>query len=94
MVAHSRTPLRLDRLRPLNLPRLVQVDLDNRTMPTVVSGAGPRNAVEAIGEIWRVDDEWWRDRIARRYIEVMLQGGGHVVLYEDLVTGDWWMQNM
>jgi hypothetical protein len=48
--------------------------------------------VEAVGEIWRVDDEWWRQPISRRYVEVMLEGGGHVVLFEDLTTNQWFMQ--
>ena len=49
-------------------------------------------SVAAILEIWRVEDEWWRQPISRRYVEVVLQGGRHVVLYEDLSTGDWFMQ--
>ncbi|MBI3082376.1 MAG: hypothetical protein HYY94_05630 [Gemmatimonadetes bacterium] len=51
-----------------------------------------RWAVEAVGEIWRVDDEWWRQPISRRYFDVVLEGGGHVVLFEDLTTTQWWMQ--
>lgn len=49
-------------------------------------------AVESVLEIWRVDDEWWREPISRRYVEVILKGGKHVVLYEDVNTGDWFMQ--
>jgi hypothetical protein len=48
--------------------------------------------VETILEIWLVDDEWWREPIARRYVEVILEGGKHVVLYEDLATSGWFMQ--
>jgi hypothetical protein len=48
--------------------------------------------VESILETWHVDDEWWREPISRRYVEVILEGGKHVVLYEDLTTGDWFMQ--
>jgi hypothetical protein len=48
--------------------------------------------VEEILEIWRIDDEWWRRPISRRYVEVVLEGGGHVVLFEDLETGDWFCQ--
>jgi len=49
-------------------------------------------AVETIIEIWHVDDEWWREPISRRCVEVILEGGKHVVLYEDLTTSDWFMQ--
>ena len=49
-------------------------------------------AVESILETWHVDDEWWREPISRRYVEVILEGGKHVVLYEDLNTNSWFMQ--
>ncbi len=48
--------------------------------------------VEAIIETWHVTDEWWRKPIERRYVEVILQGGKHVVLYEDLANKDWFVQ--
>ncbi len=84
------------------MPAPVTVELDGERTPVVVHqapgapgapgtpGAGKR--VEAIGESWRVEDEWWRQPIARRYVEVVLEGGGRVVLYEDLITGEWWVQ--
>jgi hypothetical protein len=50
--------------------------------------------VEAVGEIWRVDDEWWRQSITRRYVEVILEGGAHVVLFEDLASGTWFAQRI
>ncbi len=109
MVAPPRTPLRIDRLRALNVPRQVEVELDRHRQPKAVLGsyeqtqasaAGPpaptagrdRYEVEAIGEVWRVDDEWWRQPISRRYFDVVLQGGKHVVVFEDLTTNQWWMQ--
>jgi len=49
--------------------------------------------VETILESWRIDDEWWRQLISRRYFAVLLAGGGRVVLFEDLVTGEWFIQS-
>ncbi len=92
MVTNSRTPIRSHRLRPLNLPRSVGVELNEDDLPVAVTSDGKEKKVEEIGETWRIDDEWWRDPIARRYVEVMLVGGGHVVVYEDLVGGGWFMQ--
>ncbi len=108
MVAHPRAEVRADRLRPLNLPRSVKVELGGRGQPRMIIDAPPtspdspssrrgkegsgNSKVESIGETWRVDDEWWREPISRRYVEVVLEGGGHVVLYEDLTTGDWFIQ--
>ncbi|HYL55986.1 MAG TPA: hypothetical protein VEU73_10485 [Gemmatimonadales bacterium] len=48
--------------------------------------------VESIGENWRMDDEWWRQPIVRRYVEAVLEGGGRVLLFEDLITGEWFVQ--
>ncbi len=94
MVAHSRAPVRTDRLRILNAPEPVVVELVANEPRAVrrSKGNGGGRAVEGILEIWRIDDEWWRAPISRRYYELMLDGGKRVVLYEDLVTGEWWMQ--
>jgi hypothetical protein len=116
MVAPSRTPVRPDRLRALNLPSAVKVELNENGLPTAVvenpkdrvveeqrgrgaeTPADPpvrRSAerkIEEICEVWRIDDEWWRAPIVRRYVEVVLEGGSHVVLFENLTTGEWFMQ--
>ena len=105
MVPHSRTPVRAHRLRPLNAPRRVLVELSERSLPVAVldvptPGAGPgylgpaRREVETVGEIWRVDDEWWRAPISRRYVEVILKGGKHTVLYHDLAADEWFEQSI
>ncbi len=92
MVANTRTPIRSHRLRPLNLPRSIRVELNKENLPVTITFHDKGKKVEEIGETWRIDDEWWRDQIARRYVEVMLVGGGHVVVYEDLIIGGWFMQ--
>ena len=50
--------------------------------------------IATVGEVWRVDDEWWRVAIARRYVEVLLEGGKHVMLFEDLTTHEWFIQDI
>lgn len=95
MVTHSRTPLRVDRLRALNAPEAASVELDANGQPAAVRRSRNESggqAVENILDVWRIDDEWWRLRISRLYYDVILEGGGHVVLFKDLVTGDWFAQ--
>lgn len=92
MVAHSRTSLRADRLRSLNAPQPATVELDANGQPRAVrrsKNTGGGQAVEAVLESWRIDDEWWRQPISRRYYEVVLDGGKRVVVFEDLLTGAW-----
>jgi hypothetical protein len=62
-------------------------------LPSMVEFDGKKRAVEGIVEVWRVDDEWWRDYICRRYVDVSLEGGGHVILFQDLVSGEWFVQD-
>ncbi len=118
MVTSSRAPVRADRLRALNVPVRVEVELDAAGMPVAVrekvdgssrdsAGSGDRRTkgarecitlmddarrVEEILEIWRIDDEWWRKPVSRRYVDVAMEGGGHMVLFENLMTNEWFMQ--
>jgi len=88
MVAPARAPLRTDRLRAVNVPQPVAVECDANLRPATVAGC----MVETILESWRIDDEWWRQSIARCYHAVILDGGKRVVLFEDIVTGEWFAQ--
>jgi len=93
MVPSARTPLRTDRLRAVNEPRTVTVELNESGRMTVGRPDGQTiGHVEAILESWRIDDEWWRQQIARAYMEVMLEGGKRMVLFQDLITGQWFAQ--
>lgn len=93
MVAPARAPLRTDRLRAVNEPRAVTVTLDESGVMTVGRPDGRAvGKVEAILESWRIDDEWWRHPISRSYLELMMEGGKRVVLFQDMLTGLWYMQ--
>ena len=64
-------------------------------MPVTVSRPSDRLvrlAVALIRDSWRLDDEWWRVPIRRRYVDLILAGGGRMVVFEDLVSGEWWAQ--
>ena len=69
----------------------VRLENDEERNKAIDSGLF-RKTVETIIEIWHIDDEWWREPISRRCVEVILEGGKHVVLYEDVTTGNWFMQ--
>ncbi len=88
MVAPARAPLRTDRLRAVNAPKPVSLEWDASGVLSV-SKVGK---IEAILETWRIDDEWWRQPISRSYMEVMLEGGKRLVLFQDLITGEWLSQ--
>src|SRR5439155_24837865 len=77
-----------DRLRALNVPQRVQVELDACGLPSR-TGVGP---IEAVRETWRIVDEWWRDAITRMHYEVLLEVGQRAVLFVDHVTLEWFLQ--
>jgi hypothetical protein len=56
------------------------------------AGEWTRKKVDSVVEVWKVDDEWWRQPISRRYVEVVMHGGKHTVLYLDLTTNEWFEQ--
>lgn len=78
-----------ERVRPLNLPRPVVVEADAQGAPRVIMTREGRRRVEALQDVWRVDDEWWREPISRRYFVARLEGGALRVVFQDLTTGDW-----
>ena len=87
MVTDSRATVRADRLRPLNLPRPIQVDAGGGS-PVRVGGW----AVEILDR-WRIDDEWWRPAsISRMYFRVVLDGGQVLTIFHDLIEGGWYLQ--
>ncbi len=103
MVAHSRTPLgagdvrNLDspRLRPLNAPSPLKVDLDAAGQVVALWRQGrltPRR-IAAVQDRWRIDDEWWREHpIARMYFSLLLDDGTLLTVYHDLAADVWFEQ--
>jgi hypothetical protein len=52
-----------------------------------------KQAVKSIEDRWRIDDEWWRAvPLSRLYYAVLFHSGQRLVLYKDLVSGQWYKQ--
>ena len=43
---------------------------------------------------WRLDLTWWKDHIWRDYYKLTTHTGLLVVIYEDLLAGDWYLQQL
>ena len=93
MVQNSRTAPGAGSLRPLNLPLPIVVEEDPQHRPMVLDQKGRKVKVESIEDLWRIDEEWWRDRaIVRTYYELTVQGGRRIVVFRDQVDGRWYRQ--
>ena len=82
------------KLRPLHLPSPVSVRTDARGRPTAVGSrraSGSKEVVQ-IREVWRIDDEWWREPVSRLYFDAVLEDGKRMILYRDLMEGGWYAQ--
>ncbi len=52
-----------------------------------------REPVREVVNRWRVDDDWWRVPISRMYW-VVTTPTMLLEVYEDLCTGDWYLQRV
>ena len=67
-------------LRPLNLPEPARVEAE-AGRPSAVTQGKTRHEVTSIEDLWRVDEEWWRDApVVRTYFEVLLDNGRRLTL--------------
>lgn len=94
MVTSAGTETHPDRVRPLNLPRPVRVESDPCSgLPRALHERGRRQEIVRVQDAWHVDDEWWREPISRRYLQVVLRDGTPRTLFHDRISGDWFAQS-
>jgi hypothetical protein len=75
--------------RRLGAPKRVPVDADGGGVPVAVD----RARVDTVREEWVVEDRWWTGRpLRRRYFELVLTNGRNIVVFRDLVGGNWFVQ--
>jgi hypothetical protein len=72
----------------------VKVEAAKNGEPAALHVSGRRIAVESVLEVWRVEDEWWRERpVSRMYYRVILEDGRVVDVYQALGSGRWYRQS-
>ena len=80
-------------LSPLKEPRPLTVATGDAAEPIAVVLSGQRLAVEWIEDMWRIDDEWWREEVSRLYYRLLLEDGRPLIVFHDLVRGLWCEQS-
>ena len=92
MVADTGKTLHSDTTKPVNLPEPLSVEENSAGLPTAVR-LKRRQAIIAIEDCWRIDDEWWRSEpVSRLYYAVILASGHRIVLSKNLIDGSWYRQ--
>ena len=98
MVADAGAASGAGAFRPLNQPQPVRVEAEadgeqSAAVPIAVWERGVRLPVARVEDVWRIDDEWWREvSVARTYFDVLLEGGKRLTLFFDRATGRWYRQ--
>jgi len=77
---------------PLNVPRDIRVTAGEDGCPIFVWVGSKQRRVARIRNVWRIDDEWWRQEIARRYFELELSDGSVITVFQDLISENWFRQ--
>ena len=76
-------------MKRLANPKSANVRAGDQGRPGFVDG----REVEAVRESWLVEDRWWTPTpVRRRYWEVVTTCGRDLVVFRDLVAGEWYRQ--
>jgi hypothetical protein len=76
-------------MKRLAKPKRAAVRTAAQGRPGSVDG----RAVESVRESWLVEDRWWTPApVRRRYWEVVTTDGRDLVVFRDLVEGEWYRQ--
>lgn len=76
----------------LYMPKEIKALTHDSGEPAVVIRNDKRGHIAAILNSWRIDDEWWREEISRRYFQVELKDGLVMTIFHDLSSGKWYQQ--
>lgn len=82
----------MTRLWPQGEP--ITVESDGLLTPQVFIWREQVHPVQVVAKRWRVDVEWWQQRVWREYFKVTTQTGLLVIIYRDLLTGSWYLQRL
>lgn len=62
--------------------------------PVAFTWQGQDHPVAEITKTWRVDIDWWRARVWRAYYKLSTETGLLVVIYQDLLSKNWYLQRL
>lgn len=75
----------------------IRVRCDAQGIPVAFVWEQRQHTVSSIANRWRVQLRWWRageQRIWRDYYKLVTAGGLLVVLYQDRLSGGWYLQRV
>lgn len=77
---------------PIYIAKEIEVIADDCGEPVAVVLDAGWKRVTRIRNVWRIDDEWWREEISRLYFQVELDDSHTTTIFHDLVSRKWYQQ--
>lgn len=72
----------------------IAVACDHRGQPVRLSWRGRAHVVTHVASIWRVDLDWWRERVWRAYYRLSTDTGLLLLIYHDLTGDAWYLERL
>jgi hypothetical protein len=82
----------MTRLWPAGI--LIRVQVDAQATPRAFTWQGRSHRVQKVAKRWRIDQDWWQQRVWREYFKLTTYTGLLVIIYRDLRTGRWYLQRL
>ena len=72
----------------------ITVEVDRTGSPIQFKWKGTVYSIAQVVDQWRADTDWWRGRIWREHFKVASKSGLLAVIYHDLLTDTWYIQQI
>lgn len=72
----------------------ITVQSNDLLTPQTFTWQNQTHPVQQIAKRWRVDLDWWQTRVWREYFKLTTETGLLVVIYLDLLSGQWYLQRL
>jgi hypothetical protein len=72
----------------------IHVEMGDTGTPVRFAWEGQYHDVDSVANHWRIDEDWWRQRIWREYYKLTTHSGLLVLVYCNLVNGEWFLQRL
>jgi len=90
----ARTPSGPGEFQPLNPPTPLGVKVSTDDYPSELQVGGDWLGVVSVDDMWRIDDEWWREKpVGRLYFRLLTCKGTRLTVFRDLLEDKWYRQN-
>ena len=82
----------MTRLWAIGIP--ITVQSDSLLIPQSFIWQDSTHRIQKVAKRWRIDQEWWEQRVWREYFKLTTQSGLLIIIYRDLLTGQWYLQRL